>query len=64
MEDAFIVDRLHFPSRLRNVVVWSGARRGMGRLGVWNDQEMGWQKTYEQVSMNAGDLPIDTAAFA
>ncbi|KAI9459239.1 hypothetical protein BJY52DRAFT_1223230 [Lactarius psammicola] len=64
MEDAFIVDWLRFPSRLRNVIVWSGARRGMGRLGVWNGEKMGWQKTHKQVSMDVGDPPIDTAAFA
>ena len=63
MEDTFIVDWLRFPSRLRNVIVWSGARRGMGRLGIWNGEEMSWQKTHKQVSMNAGDPPIDTASF-
>ncbi|KAH9048766.1 hypothetical protein EDB84DRAFT_1556609 [Lactarius hengduanensis] len=62
-EDAFIVDLLRFPERLCHVAVWSGARRGMGRLVVWDDMEMGWQNTYEQVSMNAEDPPIDTAAF-
>ncbi|KAH8978559.1 hypothetical protein EDB92DRAFT_1956323 [Lactarius akahatsu] len=62
-EDALIVDLLRFPERLRHVAVWSGARRGMGRLVVWDDMETGWQNTYEQVSMNAEDPPIDTAAF-
>jgi hypothetical protein len=64
MEDTIVADWLHFPSRLRNAIVWSGARQGMGRLGVWNDQEFGWQKTHKQVSMNVGDPLIDTAAFA
>jgi hypothetical protein len=64
MEDAFIVRWLHSPLRLRNVIVWSGARGGMGRLGVWDNQEIGWRKTHGQVSMNAGDCLIDPAAFA
>jgi hypothetical protein len=64
MEDAFIVHWLRFPPRLRNVIVWSGARGGMGRLGVWDSQEIGWRKTHGQVSMNAGDRLIDPAAFA
>lgn len=63
MEDAFIVRWLHFPPRLHNMIVWSGARRGMGRLGVWDNQEAGWRKTHGQVSMNVGDRLIDTAAF-
>lgn len=62
-EDAFIVDWFRFPEWLCHVVVWSDARQGMGRLVVWDDMETGWQKTYEQVSMNAEDPPIDTAAF-
>ncbi|KAH9000590.1 hypothetical protein EDB86DRAFT_3135148 [Lactarius hatsudake] len=62
-EDAFIDDLLRFPERLCHVAVWSGARQGMGRLVVWDDMDMGWQNTYEQVSMNAEDPPIDTAAF-
>ena len=63
MEDALIVRWLHFPLRLRNVIVWSGARRGMGHLGVWDNQETGWRKTHGQVSMNVGDHLIDSAAF-
>ncbi|KAH8981436.1 hypothetical protein EDB86DRAFT_3131202 [Lactarius hatsudake] len=62
-EDAFIDDLLRFPEQLCHVAVWSGARQGMGRLVVWDDMDMGWQNTYEQVSMNAEDPPIDTAAF-
>lgn len=31
-----------FPPRtLCNVIVWSVARRGMGRLGIWDNQEAG-----------------------
>jgi hypothetical protein len=62
-EDAFILEWLEFRSQLHNVIVWSSARGGMGRLCVWNDQEIGWQKTHKQVSVNAGDDLIDTAAF-
>jgi hypothetical protein len=62
-EDALIGQWLYFPSHLRNVIVWSGARRGMGRLSVWDDHEFGWVKTHEQVCMNAEDGLIDAAAF-
>lgn len=63
MEDALIVHWLHFSSQLRSVTIWSGARGGMGHLGKWENQEIGWQKTYEQVSTDAEGPLIDAGAF-